>query len=134
MQTSAEDSVPGDLRHDDPETILLTEDYQPDYSLNVNLNDTMIGEQSDPLIYRPTTENDPSANQERTNAELVLEASRRIYIFDWISDFFIGTNVRKAQFFALSFVGSGFKTLALMLLLVFWNLTLLILTGLFNVF
>lgn len=66
------------------------------------------------------------------NRRRVLEASRRIYIFNWVSDVFIGDSVRKAKFFALSFVGSGFKTLALMLLLVFWNMTVLCLTGLLD--
>ena len=62
----------------------------------------------------------------------MLEASRRIYIFDWVSDFFIGDSVRKAKFFALSFVGSGFKTLFLMLLLVFWSITVMVLTGMLD--
>lgn len=52
---------------------------------------------------------------------------------DWISDWFIGRDTRKARVFALSFVGSGFKTLVLMLLLVFWNITIVILTGLWNI-
>lgn len=69
---------------------------------------------------------------EETNTERVLAASRRIYIFDWIYDFFISDSIRKANFFALSFVGSGFKTLFLMLLLVFWNITWMVLSGLFH--
>ena len=64
---------------------------------------------------------------EQSNTERVLEASRRIYIFDWISDYCIGDSVRKAEIFALSFVGSGFKTLGIMLVIVFWNiLTILV--------
>ena len=55
-------------------------------------------------------------------------------MFQWVSDWFIGDSVRKAKFFALSFVGSGFKTLALMLLLVFWNITVLFLTGILDFF
>ena len=67
-----------------------------------------------------------------TSRERVLAASRRIYIFDWVSDFFIGDSVRKARIFALSFVGSGFKTLAIMLLLVFWNIFWVILETIFD--
>ena len=53
-------------------------------------------------------------------------------MFDWVSDWFIGDNIRKANFFALSFVGSGFKTLALMLILVFWSITSLFLSGMLD--
>ena len=54
-------------------------------------------------------------------------------MFDWVSDFFIGKDIRKAKLFALSFVGSGFKTLFLMLLLVFWTITVMVLTGMLDI-
>ena len=63
-----------------------------------------------------------------------MEASRRIYQFDWVSDIFIGDSVQKAKFFALSFVGSGFKTLAFMLILVFWNVAELLFFGVLDFF
>ena len=53
-------------------------------------------------------------------------------MFDWVSDRFIGDSVRQSNIFALSFVGSGFKTLLIMLLLVFWNITWMIISGLFS--
>jgi len=56
-----------------------------------------------------------------------LAASRRIYLFDWVSDTFIGNSIAKSNFWALSFVGSGFKTLLFMLTLVFWNITYMVL-------
>ena len=70
---------------------------------------------------------DTDEQEQENNSQIVLEASRRIYIFDWISRYFIGDSVRRAKFFALSFVGSGFKTLAFMLILTFWSIVWLIL-------
>ena len=73
-----------------------------------------------------------SKENEVSNTERVLAASRRIYLFDWISDYFIGDSLRQSNFFAMSFVGSGFKTLFLMLLLVFWNVTSAILASMYE--
>ena len=48
-------------------------------------------------------------------------------MFDWVSDYFIGKDARSSNILALSFVGSGFKTIALMLLLVFWDVAWMVL-------
>jgi len=62
----------------------------------------------------------------------VLAASRRIYIFPQVSDWLIGNDVSRVRWLALTFVGSGFKTLAFMLLLTFWSITLIVLTGAYD--
>ena len=56
----------------------------------------------------------------------IVEASRRIYFFEFISDLIIGESAETAKWLALTFVGSGFKTLGVMLVLTFWSLTCLI--------
>ena len=103
-------------------------------SLLVNTNDQTLlltDESTSANLLLPAL-NSTTEIVEETNTERVLAASRRIYIFDWIYDFFISDSIRKANFFALSFVGSGFKTLFLMLLLVFWNITWMVISGLFH--
>ena len=67
-------------------------------------------------------------------SEKILAASRRIYMYEWVSDYFIGTDVQNSNILALSFVVSGIKAMSLLMLLVLWNLVWLILVGTFNFF
>lgn len=62
----------------------------------------------------------------------IVDASKRIFIVDYLSNMIIGESAEKAKLLALTFVGSGFKTLAVMLVLTFWGLTCFIFSGVFN--
>ena len=55
-------------------------------------------------------------------------------MYEWVSDYFIGTDVQNSNILALSFVVSGIKAMSLLMLLVLWNLVWLILVGTFNFF
>ena len=131
-EVSQAESLATDLMHNEPETI---SDISPhnssrmnEYSMLVNANE------ESRLLHRKRLldETISSKENEVSNTERVLAASRRIYLFDWISDYFIGGSLRQSNFFAMSFVGSGFKTLFLMLLLVFWNVTSAVLVSMYE--
>jgi len=68
-----------------------------------------------------TAANTETEQELDANAEAVLAASRRIYIFDFFSDIVVGRSVKMARYVAFSFVGSGFKTLIFMTILIFWS-------------
>ena len=131
-EVSQAESLATDLMHNEPETI---SDISPhnssrmnEYSMLVNANE------ESRLLHRKRLLDDTISSKENevSNTERVLAASRRIYLFDWISDYFIGGSLRQSNFFAMSFVGSGFKTLFLMLLLVFWNVTSAVLVSMYE--
>jgi len=104
-------NLPSELMNDDLETTEQTDKDESSPTGNIDDTDTV-----DEILNLSGSE-----EEEQSNSEIILEASRRIYIFDWISNNFIGKSIRRAKFFALSFVGSGFKTLAFMLVLTFWS-------------
>lgn len=98
------DKLPAELMHDD---IL---DHE---------KETKSVTRTDSLTIDEILESEVEDCPEQSNSEILLQASERIYIFQWISKYFIGNSVTRAKMFALSFVGSGFKTLILLLVLVF---------------
>ena len=67
-----------------------------------------------------TVQNETGEHVSDRSAEIIIDASRRIYYFPWITDRFIGTSVTRAKLWALSYVGAGFKSMAVMILLTFW--------------
>ena len=59
-------------------------------------------------------------NNSERSTDIIIDASRRIYYFPWITERFIGRSVTRAKLWALSYVGAGFKSMAFMILLTFW--------------
>ena len=68
----------------------------------------------------PETDISDTQNYSTGSSQIIIDASRRIYYFPWITDRFIGNSVSRAKLWALSYVGAGFKSMAVMILLTFW--------------
>ena len=66
------------------------------------------------------------------SSQIIIDASRRIYYFPWITERFIGTSVSRAKLWALSYVGAGFKTMTVMILFIFWNVWLALVNKIYD--
>ena len=80
----------------------------------------------------PDTDMNDTQNYSTGSSQIIIDASRRIYYFPWITEYFIGSSVSRAKLWALSYVGAGFKSMTIMILLIFWNVWLALVSKVYD--